>query len=155
MDGDFLGAGRGLGHGGARRELLAQFLGHLFILQAVHLQPDDHGDVLALVPLDTLDLDLGGGFALGIAGLVLCGLGFLLGGIFRGPFLDGDFKGGQVGTQGLWTGLSARGWDMNGCRESTFGVEPIPQIGLVLLQPLLTFLRGATELAELSLRMVG
>jgi hypothetical protein len=53
-------------------------------------------DIFALIPLDTLDLDLGRSLAFSVAGLGQSSLGFLFGSIFGGAFTGGNREGGEV-----------------------------------------------------------
>lgn len=57
--------------------------------------------MLALVSLDSLDDDLGGGLLLSIARLRLSGFGLFLGGIFGRAFLGGYGEGGKVCIQSV------------------------------------------------------
>lgn len=66
---DLLGASRRLGHRRTSRELLAELLCDLLVVQSMSLQTRHDRDELALIPLDTLDLDLGRRLALRVTGL--------------------------------------------------------------------------------------
>lgn len=57
--------------------------------------------MFALVPLDSLDLNLGSSFALGIAGFRQRGLSFFLSSVFLGTLSSRHGQGRQVGIQGL------------------------------------------------------
>lgn len=90
LNNNLLAARRGLGDTRARGELLAKLLGDLLQLEVKGLEARDGRDVLALVPLDTLD-DNGAGGAL--VGLLLLGglrLGRFLKGVLLGPLLRFD-----------------------------------------------------------------
>lgn len=90
LDGDLLNARRRAGHRGTRSKFLAQVLCDLLVLQSEDLQADHDRHVLALVPLDTFDLNLGSGLALAIACLAGGSFGLFLSGVFSGAFLCRD-----------------------------------------------------------------
>lgn len=81
---------RDLGDAGPRGELLPPLLCHFFQIETVSFETRDSRDEFALVALDSLDQDLGGGFGFGGAGFEECRFGFFLLRVFFGAFLRVD-----------------------------------------------------------------
>jgi hypothetical protein len=60
------------------------------------LKTRHHRDEFPLIPLDALDLDLGGGFAFEVARLGEGGFGFLFSGVLCSPLAGFDGERGEV-----------------------------------------------------------
>lgn len=99
---NLLSASRRFRDRGTRGEFLAQIFCNLLQIQSMGLQAGDHGDKFPLVPLDSLDLDFGGGLAFRIPCLGQGRLGLLLRSVFGGLFTGFDGETGEVGAEGFY-----------------------------------------------------